>query len=159
MRAKCGWCISIFYCIWQILHRQYMWAWYLMQWSYQVYIFCINLTHQYINGLVQESRNSIASALELRLSCTNPLISMTSVKSFRNSAITSFSKPRDTLQPDLSISSELPVFGSTYHLWNSGVTWNYEMLSWSSGTHQQCLTKFTMKCKPDKTQCLSNRVK
>ena len=28
----------------------------------------------YIDGLVQESRNSIANALELRLSCTNPLI-------------------------------------------------------------------------------------
>ena len=27
-----------------------------------------------INGLVQERRNSIAKALELRLSCTNPLI-------------------------------------------------------------------------------------
>ena len=26
----------------------------------------------HINGLVQERRNSIASALELRLSCTNP---------------------------------------------------------------------------------------
>ena len=28
----------------------------------------------YINGLVQERRNSIADALELRLSCTNPSI-------------------------------------------------------------------------------------
>ena len=28
----------------------------------------------YINGLVQERRNSIANALELRLSCTNPSI-------------------------------------------------------------------------------------
>ena len=28
----------------------------------------------YFNGLVQERRNSIANALELRLSCTNPLI-------------------------------------------------------------------------------------
>ena len=27
---------------------------------------------QHLNGLVQESRNSIANALELRLSCTNP---------------------------------------------------------------------------------------
>ena len=27
---------------------------------------------QYINGLVQEKRNSIANALELRLSCTDP---------------------------------------------------------------------------------------
>ena len=26
----------------------------------------------YIDGLVQERRNSIANALELRLSCTNP---------------------------------------------------------------------------------------
>ena len=30
--------------------------------------------HEYIDGLVQERRNSIANALELRLSCTNPLI-------------------------------------------------------------------------------------
>ena len=29
----------------------------------------------YIDGLVQERRNSIANALELRLSCTNPWIS------------------------------------------------------------------------------------
>ena len=29
----------------------------------------------YIDGLVQERRNSIANALELRLSCTNPSIS------------------------------------------------------------------------------------
>ena len=29
----------------------------------------------YIDGLVQEKRNSIANALELRFSCTNPLIS------------------------------------------------------------------------------------
>ena len=28
----------------------------------------------YINGLVQERRNSIANALELHPSCTNPLI-------------------------------------------------------------------------------------
>ena len=34
----------------------------------------INLTTLYIDGLVQESHNSIAIALELRLSCTNPLI-------------------------------------------------------------------------------------
>ena len=30
----------------------------------------------YIDGLVQERRNSIANALELRCSCTNPLISL-----------------------------------------------------------------------------------
>ena len=28
----------------------------------------------YIDGLVQERRNSIANAMELRLSCSNPLI-------------------------------------------------------------------------------------
>ena len=32
------------------------------------------ITHSYIDGLVQERRNSIANALELRLSCTNPSI-------------------------------------------------------------------------------------
>ena len=31
----------------------------------------------YINGLVQERRNSSAKALELRLSCTNPLVCVT----------------------------------------------------------------------------------
>ena len=31
------------------------------------------LEHQYIDGLVKERRNSIANALELRLSCTNPI--------------------------------------------------------------------------------------
>ena len=30
------------------------------------------ITEVYIDGLVQERRNSIAKALELRLSCTNP---------------------------------------------------------------------------------------
>ena len=35
-------------------------------------ILAILLTH--INGLVQERRYSIANALELRLSCTNPSI-------------------------------------------------------------------------------------
>ena len=40
-----------------------------------VFIIC-NLGHYicYIDGLVQEKRNSIANALELRLSCTNPSI-------------------------------------------------------------------------------------
>ena len=32
------------------------------------------LIQEYFDGLVQERRNSIANALELRLSCTNPLI-------------------------------------------------------------------------------------
>ena len=32
-------------------------------------------TSQHFDGLVQERRNSIANALELRLSCTNPLTS------------------------------------------------------------------------------------
>ena len=32
-----------------------------------------SLGYDKIDGLVQERRNSIANALELRLSCTNPL--------------------------------------------------------------------------------------
>ena len=32
-------------------------------------------TYDYIDGWVQERRNSIANALELRLSCTNPMTS------------------------------------------------------------------------------------
>ena len=35
---------------------------------------CYNDTVRYIDGLVQERHNSIANALELRLSCTNPSI-------------------------------------------------------------------------------------
>ena len=42
----------------------------LQQWSYHSLI----LRRPYINGLAQERRNSIAEALELRLSCTNPSI-------------------------------------------------------------------------------------
>ena len=34
----------------------------------------IQMTEAYIDGLVQDRRNSIANALELRLSCTNPSI-------------------------------------------------------------------------------------
>ena len=34
----------------------------------------VNLLLVHIDGLVQERRNSIVSALELRLSCTNPSI-------------------------------------------------------------------------------------
>ena len=34
----------------------------------------IQFCDAYIDGLVQERRNSIANALELRLSCTNPSI-------------------------------------------------------------------------------------
>ena len=37
---------------------------------------------KYIDGLVQERRNSIANALELRLSCTNPLICRVACFSF-----------------------------------------------------------------------------
>ena len=32
------------------------------------------IVQEYMDGLVQEKRNSIANALELRLSCTNPSI-------------------------------------------------------------------------------------
>ena len=39
-----------------------------MHWTY-----CsLALSHRYVDRLVQERRNSIANALELRLSCTNP---------------------------------------------------------------------------------------
>ena len=34
----------------------------------------LTVKYDYIDGLVQGRRNSIANALELRLSCTNPLI-------------------------------------------------------------------------------------
>ena len=38
------------------------------------HVLFILISHHYIDGLVQERRNSIANALELRLSCTNPSI-------------------------------------------------------------------------------------
>ena len=34
----------------------------------------VNVRYNHFDGLVQERRNSIANALELRLSCTNPSI-------------------------------------------------------------------------------------
>ena len=36
--------------------------------------FSVTCWRHHIDGLVQERRNSIASAMELRLSCTNPMI-------------------------------------------------------------------------------------
>ena len=55
------------------------------QWSWvheiKLHLFCNDLLHvtfflviKYIDGLVQEIRNSSALAMELRLSCTNPSI-------------------------------------------------------------------------------------
>ena len=41
--------------------------------SHDSYVTSLYCTH-YIDGLVQERRNSIALAMELRLSCTNPSI-------------------------------------------------------------------------------------
>ena len=38
----------------------------------------LTISHHY-DGLMQERRNSIANALELRLSCTNPSISLSNV--------------------------------------------------------------------------------
>ena len=51
------------------------------QWLEQACISCVPLfitsRHPHNDGLVQERRNSSALAMELRLSCTNPLIYMT----------------------------------------------------------------------------------
>ena len=44
-----------------------------MKWDVPNYHPCIG-SALYIDVLAQERRNSIANALELRLSCTNPLI-------------------------------------------------------------------------------------
>ena len=46
----------------------------------------IKQLHDHIDGLVQERRNSIANALELRLSCINPSISSPSTKGDWDSA-------------------------------------------------------------------------
>ena len=42
--------------------------------SFYAYAYFDSIVDKYVhgNGLVQERRNSIANALELRLSCTNP---------------------------------------------------------------------------------------
>ena len=43
-------------------------------------VLCVaNCNYRYIDGFVQERRNSIANALELRLSCTNPSICIPSL--------------------------------------------------------------------------------
>ena len=47
----------------------FIWIQYEYLWA-----FCTMLQH--IDGLVQERRNSIANAMELRLSCTHPLTYM-----------------------------------------------------------------------------------
>ena len=65
----------------------------------QIYIYI------YLDGLVQERHNSIAKALELRLSCTNPLI-CSPVKN--DSAMT-------RLNPDI------------YHKSHISVVWYYEL--------------------------------
>ena len=51
-------------------------------------------SNSYIDGLVQERRNSIANALELRLSCTNPSI-------YAISNITTLAKHRQPRRPDI----------------------------------------------------------
>ena len=53
----------------------------------------------YIDGLVQERRNSIANALELRLSCTNPSIYAVSLARYKTTAmkqILCWDRPRKT---------------------------------------------------------------
>ena len=44
----------------------------------------LQTSSDHINGSVQERHNSIANALELRLSCTNPLISSGADPSFQS---------------------------------------------------------------------------
>ena len=51
-------------------------AWHQAKYQNQWQVSDWQLNNQeHINGLVQERRNSIANAMELRLSCTNPSIS------------------------------------------------------------------------------------
>ena len=46
----------------------------LWKWEYRIEITFMSRNAVYFDGLVQERRNSITNALELRLSCTNPSI-------------------------------------------------------------------------------------
>ena len=45
---------------------------------YIIFVVTLGTVHHF-DGLVQERRNSIANALELRLSCTNPSICVVSL--------------------------------------------------------------------------------
>ena len=67
--ARC-WCHCSVYGVWTLSRELLRTQWI----SYTLGIFIQILTGLYINGLVQERHNSIANALELRLSCTNPSI-------------------------------------------------------------------------------------
>ena len=58
-------------------------------------------TVEYIDGLVQEIRNSIANAMELRLSCTNPSVWDTRVLVFHKDAFQLNWKPRFLKMPNL----------------------------------------------------------
>ena len=50
----------------------------------------LNLVYVYIDGLVQERRNSIANTLELNLSCTNYILSLIYSVFFQNVISVSF---------------------------------------------------------------------
>ena len=56
-------------------------------WRMWVDISYISTMNWYINGLVQERRNSSALAMELRLSCTNPSISYNHIKAEHNNTV------------------------------------------------------------------------
>ena len=61
--------------VWLIL--EVLWYWCL---SVCVCMYVSDILQYCINGLVQERRNSIANALELRLSCTNPSVYSSTTK-------------------------------------------------------------------------------
>ena len=92
---------------------------------------------QHINGLMQERRNSIANALELRLSCTNPSIyspcnywSIRALMSAWNILGNMVSHYRVII--DLSQSAPAMGWGSPLHAWLASV-------NWISGAH--CLNR------------------
>ena len=69
---------------------------------------------EYVNGLVQERRNSIASALELRLSCTNPSVDGL-VQKGRNSIANALELRLSCTNPSMCINAILRM-APDYHV-------------------------------------------
>ena len=63
------WIVSLIKLSHQLYFSKYETPWHAFDGTVKIIFFVIA---QHIDGLVQERRNSIAKALELHLSCTNP---------------------------------------------------------------------------------------
>ena len=105
----------------------------------------ISIAHvQHINGLVQERRNSIANALELRLSCTNLLISSLSwgrmVTTWATSIFRKWCKNVSTMKSILvPVVVWLPPHPGTDASESEGRLHLYDGSWWSPQSQTQCL--------------------